>query len=515
MITTEERAYLLREMKNLLKEYDYTYTEDALNKIIDEWEHNKSHLIDAFKTHPNYVDGKFMIAFNADFERVVDTDQISSFSRYILEDVARTMRDTLPEDINEQRISDLCSYLPSKIWTFFEKLHLYAVRTISEDTAVLINNFSPNIHAHAGEKTSRVVNKICTYLGYNKHENYNREFAKYADSLSPIVIKRHTILSINPLDYLTMSFGNSWSSCHTIDKNNKRGMEHGYHGCYSSGTISYLMDKSSMVFYIVDSSYDGDEYYTQPKVNRQMYHYGNDKLIQGRLYPQDNDGASDFYKQYRVVVQEIIAKIFDVPNLWVTKHGTGEIRRHIVDEGTHYKDYREFSSCTISLLKDSDNDYDVQIGEWPICIQCGDRHEEEDCISCCPNLIRCSHCGEMIHEDDIRMIDGEYYCDDCCHYCEYCERYHIGEEYLIKGYGYVCEECFNNHFVKCDYCGEYEFRSRIIYMSDEEKHMCRRCFNKNYTMCERCRSVCPINEAHIVGFTILCDECYEKENRHD
>ena len=47
IITDEERETLLKNMEGLLAEYDYEYTEDALNKIIDTWATNKANLITA------------------------------------------------------------------------------------------------------------------------------------------------------------------------------------------------------------------------------------------------------------------------------------------------------------------------------------------------------------------------------------------------------------------------------------------------------------------------------------
>ena len=229
MITESERKYLLDSMKSLLDKYEYNYTLHALNTIIDTWAEQKEDLIDAFKKHPNYVEGKFLIAFTQDYSREIDFDCINRFRRWIFYDAVQEMVDTLPEDINKQRISEGCSYLPELLYNFFRNLDEYiCTRTISDNLAEKLSTFIPQIHPHAGEKTSRVINRICKYLNYNKHPDYNKEFARLADSLSPMTITRHTILSINPLDYLTMSFGNSWSSCHTIYKRNRRGMPNSY-----------------------------------------------------------------------------------------------------------------------------------------------------------------------------------------------------------------------------------------------------------------------------------------------
>jgi hypothetical protein len=420
MITANEREYLLARMEELLEEYNYSYTREALNTIIDEWNRQKAGLIDAFKKHPNYVEGKFMIAFDSDYERTIDRIASLHFREWLMRSMYDAM-DNFPKEIKDR--TEYGDYLPWDIFRFIDNLNRYAERCVSEETAKILNKACPEIHAHAGQKTSRVVNKLCCYLGFDKIDGYNREFAKYADSLSPLIIKRHTILSISPLDYLTMSFGNSWASCHTIDKANKRGMPNDYSGCYSSGTISYMLDESSMVLYTVDASYEGDEYWNEPKINRQMFHYGEEKLVQGRLYPQDNDDDGSVYTPYRNIVQGIISTIFNFPNLWTLSKGTEAASRYIYSYGTHYRDYTYYGNCSLSRIKGSDNDECFYVGADPICIKCGDRHDTQENISCCGYAI-CADCGRAIrNRDGMIEVDGEIYCRDCVSYCEHCDEY--------------------------------------------------------------------------------------------
>lgn len=385
MITDQERNELIQAMRKLLEEYNYPYEVYALDTIIDEWANQKADLIEAFKRHPKYIDGKFMIAFDSNYEREFDKNAVINFADYLEHNVMGWGVGTLPEDINQQRIDENKCYLPDRLYLFFAYLTSYInSRTISEETAKLLEEIIPQIHPHPGEKSSRVINRLCTYLNYHKHPAYNREFAKFADGLNPLMIKRHTVLSINPLDYLTMSFGNSWASCHTIDKQNKRGMPNDYSGCYSSGTVSYMLDKVSMVFYTVDAAYNGNEYYNEPKINRQMFHYGEDKLVQGRLYPQCNDEDTDTYKPYRNIVQDIMSVIFDFPNLWICKKGVENIRDYVFTTcgATHYEDYFQFNACSVSLIKGRENEQRFNIGAEPICIECSCRHNTTDNINC-------------------------------------------------------------------------------------------------------------------------------------
>lgn len=511
IINEVEREHLLDNMKKLLSEYDYRYSESALNDIIDEWSAQKEELIEAFRKHPNYI-GNFMIVYDYNYERVVDERASSVFGDYIT-DLARIYRNDVLEEIKERREQDGCSWLPKVLFDFFANLKNYAARTVSEEVANLINSVVPEAHVHTGEKMSRAVNKICKYLGYDKDPDYNREFAKYADSLSPMVIKRHTVLSVNPLDYLTMSFGNSWASCHTIDKHNLRGMPNSYEGQYSSGTMSYMLDGSSMVFYTVDASYDGTEYWDQPKINRQMFHYGEDKLVQSRLYPQDNDYGSDsLYDQYRAIVQNIISTCFGFPNLWRLRKGSRAASEYIDTEGTHYDDYAYVEKCTLSILHGSNNENSFTVGASPICIECGCIHDVEENINCCSESggCYCDNCGDYISEDDAIYVGDYVYCRDCVEYCNYCEEYHRGDSTYVYGYGDVCDDCLSAHFEYCEDCDSYVHDDNAYWIDGCNKWVCRDCIDE-YTQCDECEEYYHNDDITEVGNRCLCPNCYEDE----
>lgn len=513
VITDAERNYLLDKMENLLNEYDYDYTEEALNKIIDTWSINKAPFIEAFKRHPNYIEGKFMIAFDQDYERMVSTDESFNFSVW-LDYVIRDRINEVPQEIINERTRQSCTFLPSFLFAFLTHLDRYSTRTISERTAAALDKNCPGAHIHAGMKTSRAVNKICTYLGYNKENEYNKRYAKYADSLSPLKIVRHTVLSFNPLDYLTMSFGNSWASCHTIDKANKRHMPNSYEGQYSSGTISYMLDASSMVFYTVDKSYNGDEYFTQPKIVRQMFHYGEEKLIQGRLYPQSYDyNGQAMYTDYRNIVQKIISEIFNFPNLWTVTHGTDAASRYICSHGTHYRDYCYYDECTLSRIKGSENECCFDVGHAPICIKCGQTHDISENINCCAtNGYYCTECGEWIDEDDVCWVGDEPYCSDCVTYCDCCDTYDLNENMVwIDSEGrYICSDCANRYYVQCEDCYDYIPSDEAVCAADG-RYICQSCFEEYYAVCNECGEVYPSSELQELDNCYYCPDCYEEK----
>lgn len=414
IISEAERKYLLENMKTLLSTYDHYYTVEALELIIDKWATEKRELIEAFKRHPNYLEGKFMIVFDVDYERGLNEKAIEHFSKWLLNYPIACLRNDVPADIVKRREREGCYFLPDRLYGFLCHLNCHYATQISDRLADKLAEIIPEVRIDKGMKFSRAINKICTYLGYDKHENYNREYAKFADAVTPMTVKRHTILSINPLDYLTMSFGNSWASCHTIDKENKREMPNSYEGQYCSGTISYMLDNVSMVLYTVDDKYNGDEYWTQPKITRQMFHWGEDKLIQGRLYPQGNDGLSSAYDPYRQIVQEIMSVIFNFSNLWTIKKGYEHTHKATITRGTHYPDYAHFNDCTISHIKGKYNHKKFIIGSEPICIECGGVHIQERQLNCClDRYAQCHCCGRHLDAEEAMEIAGRYYCTNC------------------------------------------------------------------------------------------------------
>lgn len=508
MITVEEKKYLQDKMIDLLEEYDYSYTEDAIWDIIDTWSQRKATLIEAFKQHPNYIDGKFMIAFDTDYEREIDRDALRNFENWLWNNQYEAVLHCKNAEIIKDGvfISD-ARYLIGDIRSLFS-------RTLNEYNVNFIKKYLPQMNPTIGTKTTRMVNKICEYLGFTKLPDYNREFAKYADALSPIKIKRHTILSVNPLDYLTMSFGNSWASCHTIDKTNKRHMPNDYSGCYSSGTVSYMLDSTSMVLYTVDASYQGDEYWNEPKITRQMFHYGEDKLVQSRLYPQTNDANGEAYTPYRNLVQEIIATVFNFPNLWTIKRGT-ELMCDLVDSyGTHYRDYYNFDSCVMSRRKGIENENHIAVGATPICVECGYGHSNSECINCCHDNSKyvCEDCGRVIEdEDDAIYIDGNYYCRDCCSYCDCCNEYHLGDSHYIRSESqYVCNYCLDEYYRYCEECEEYEDKNDCTYVESVDGYVCNNCLEEFFSLCDDCGQYYRDALTKTENGNYVCDDCLEE-----
>lgn len=352
--------------------------------------------------------------------------------------------------------------------------------TLSAETADILNEYAPiffpvdkqgkkinKARFSQGQKTSKAVTKFFSLMGdwfvqykdirveewrdqsgnYHSREKdygWNHYFSNYADSINPIKVKRYTFISINPLDYLTMSFGNGWASCHTIDHENLRpnNGNHTYHGCYQSGTLSYMLDRASIVMYTTKEDIDVCRPWEADKINRCMFHLGEEKFVQGRTYPDgrdnpNNEEAVTIASTFRNIFQRVISECWDVSNLWVIKRNNYEFTESC---GTHYRDYLEYRDPCTCILKGSENVKPVHIGHNPICPVCGREHTEEESLHCgqdhvCLNdgeHVSCAQCGSYIHIDNaIQDVDtGNYYCDSYCanndsvYYCPNAEEWH-------------------------------------------------------------------------------------------
>jgi hypothetical protein len=217
-------------------------------------------------------------------------------------------------------------------------------------------------------KTSRAFNKVCNHFGVDKTALYNKEFAKYADMVSGLKRPIKFFISVNSLDYLTMSFGVNWASCHTIDKNNVRRMDNSYSGAYCGGTMSYMLDETSIITYVHNTM---PENYETGKVYRNMFHLGGDGvLLQGRVYPQGNDGCTDLYKEFRIIMQRELANILGLNNKWIKRSSITNIH----SAGCHYRDYNAFGDCNISYPTERPQCQQqvVTVGSNRICPYCGE-----------------------------------------------------------------------------------------------------------------------------------------------
>jgi hypothetical protein len=385
---------LFDDMMALLKDYGHRHTEHGVCALLDEYFTNKESLIQLLSTSKNYI-GNLRISLDKEFERKLDANEIRNFFRNIGTELSidklvkaqdsegKIILDYMPTgklifDLNELPTDEARTERMKKLGAFDFRTGATTASIATKNKFIEYLNYFREIFSStiprdysydgvelkSGTKTSRAFNKVCAHYGVDKFEKYNKVFAQYADLVSGLVRKKKFIISVNPLDYLTMSFGVSWRSCHCIDG-----------GGYQGGCLSYMLDQTSMVTFVIDNL-DGEIHRT-PKLYRQMVHYGNDLFVQNRLYPQGNDGATNLYDKFRDFVVEEFSTLLGVSKKWKVECGRGTCDRKTESEGIHYKDYLYNNSCNVFYpeeRKTKISDYVVTIGHKGICTHCGEEY---------------------------------------------------------------------------------------------------------------------------------------------
>ena len=392
--------------------------------------------------------------------------------------------------------------------------------------------------AAKGQKLSRIVGKIADICGIKKHVNiqdvsfyradgeyiertkdigWNYQYAKFCDAINPITLKATAVISVNPIDYLTMSFGNNWASCHTIDKENRRRIpSNHYHGCYCGGTESYMLDKHSIVFYYLPKDFNGNHPELEDKVKRCMFYLGEDKLIQSRVYPDGRDGGEkSLAGDIRALMQKITSEIFDVPNYWSVSKGTRACEEVTSSEGVQYPDYTYYDDCNVSYMKRIDgykNLRIVPIGRMPICPECGEEHDYEENIFCrnCSDGVECAECGCRISRSNAYWVDDDWYCEDCTTICDCCgERVHNNSVTEVGNWTYVCQNCLEDDYIYCEYDDEY-VRDYDVIETEEGNYYAPN--SDGYSVCVTCGEIHDIDELRYDEETdeYYCEDCYEE-----
>lgn len=94
-----------------------------------------------------------------------------------------------------------------------------------------------NVKFRAGDKISKCIGKILDLYDITPAEK-DSVLIKFSMLIQGVKAKGSAVLSIDPVDYITMSENNSnWESCHSMS------------GCYRTGPFAYLQDGSTAISY--------------------------------------------------------------------------------------------------------------------------------------------------------------------------------------------------------------------------------------------------------------------------
>lgn len=582
-----------------------SFTDYGIRQNVKEWFCEKEVLLDTFRKHPNWSekdlaiigDLEYKIEFDAEYIKAEIQPDINDFfykirngywSYFVKEYTDWYTRFNCENSVIDFSMTSVDSVISAVL---FGENGNDIESTISEWTANYLNDkrmITYNHEFRKGMKKTKVIEKIFKplkleeiksiqhkewYDDQNEFHSVDKEIspweqlkAKLFDAMNPKTVKLKYSLSINPMDYLLMSNGISWKSCHTI----LDGGSDAYHGCYMGGTLSYMNDKHAVIFSIIGNS-DMEltqEAWKYQKIERQVFLINAEEmyLFQQRLYPQSNDYNPILKAKttaYRKTVENILAVCAGVKSSWV------KTKRFNVSSTRAYAGYEDFSQYTrmsnaaylknvseeSEIEEDSDNvnserrDVRFVVGGTSYCIECGkpkdidDFYDEEnfyngilcnDCHSDEDGRDRCECCGERTDDDDMTYVeDYGYVCnycleqDDRFHYCEYHEQYeyerYSDDWYYIEDYGYVCSDGYSRgDFCYCDCCENYREGNNYVRRNAYGITVCDYCYD-NETIevtCAECGQVEDVtyreyDEEGYENYNYICEECLKKGSEEE
>lgn len=282
-------------------------------------------------------------------------------------------------------------------------------------------------------------------------------------------------ISVHPLDFLTASENTfNWDSCFALT------------GCYKTGSMSYLLDNSTMISYLKDKNEDRTVNmpfdWNNKKWRAWLFFSTNQKAVfSGRHYPFESEVLIDAVRDKLLNNDEI--EYGPWRRDYITEYkGTALTHdRYLIDtkaksivglskiiedcSSLHYNDllispvYKQPFFATSTYDDVIMNKMRFKIGanipclagcgghvsssESFICDSCRDNYEEE-------NLVACSCCGDYINEEDVYYVGDTPLCADCfaekTFHCDHCN-----EDYFLDNYGYYDSD---RDEVYCDSCWE-------------------------------------------------------------
>lgn len=490
---TESPIY--KEMTDFLREVDYDFTPEVVSKIVDDAYEAKSALREKFRA------SKF---WNEELQALIVPD----FSFKTKPDY-NVVRDCIEEIFQN---AERRYWNPNMYYTAKDALNcVYKSQTyLNDDMARQAERYFPSFRFHPGMKLSKFFRALFESAGFNNDNchNFESRYAMLSDACSPKEHERLLVLSLNIMDFLTMSDGNSWESCHSIRNR----------GCYHGGTLSYALDNVTAILYTLpaDTDISAGRLWEHGKINRQLFMLGDNLVIESRLYPDCN--KMDIRSAHHDFVSKLWSEL--THKEWHLVPGDDSevitfICNHEETTGNHYPDYH-YNQYNITALRTADlGNEKINIGALSPDIVKGTINTNHRTLgtkgsSESPDLYYEDVEGDTISDIDyVVFYDGEVYHSDNCTWCDYEGRYVPDGEAVYCNENYYSPEYAEEHFVRCDHCGDYIEREDAIECDGD--YYCESCADRVLSYCEHCGTY--HHETTEVDDTYLCDDCFETQTK--
>jgi hypothetical protein len=488
-------------MKNLLNVQKMetileSYTEQTcyIDSLVDQWEIAKSDLFTFFGNK---------LTIEKEFSDQLDNN-----------DTLRKLF-TLYDELENIRLFTNTEARES----FYEIINTLTPDELRQNSCIIERNNIPTYKK--GMKLSKFLRSLIPdvpdFITLNGKQKTSKEYfdIKYSMFNQSLTFNGILVISIDPLDYLTMSVNqNDWESCHA---NN---------GCYQAGMLSYMVDQYSAISYVkskgeVDYNINYKQFSHNNKKWRSVVYISLNTFssIHCRQYPADNESAA---KTARKMIADQYAKIYNIPSDYSITRDIDNIQEMVKDcnNALHYNDIIHYPSKTASRLKMkiSEKEPFMIIGEAPHCPVCGDHYLEESsklvCEYCEEESYTCSDCGCRVNADNVYSVNDDLVCEYCynenyswCSHCEETEHNDNGQYIESEGV-WVCDCCIRNNYTECEHCRELVNDDDITHVDGDA--ICSECLHDNYSYCDHCSEYVKNEDTEYYDGETLCLSCYDE-----
>ena len=439
------RSYIPEEEKEHISEYIDCYMDEECEKkradidyILRIWAENKKPLF-------QLLGENLTLSRTIDYE--IDTDELidkiaDDLNNDILSENAAKFFNSMAELVwewypyNPYRTNDECIVRDFLFHLTDESCLAENKMTQTGYSKTIIIDRGPHmkdkpLEIKTDAKLMRIYSKLVDWFELNK-QGFEEFRLVHSRWLNDRKIKSNLVLSIHPLDYMTMSDNNcNWESC----------MNWYSHGDYRIGTIEMMNSPMVVEAYLeADHPYypiDNRSWTWSNKRWRCLYIVHPDIITEIKQYPYHNEFLS---KEILGWLKELAQK----NNNWAYKDNLFSVKSSAWNEIDDTKYYIKMS--TNGMYCDYYDKHNSYIGlNAPEKIRLNYSGETE-----------CMCCGRVLNVNDFQESD-RISCAECSGFvwCSCCETWAAADEmsYDDDGNAY-CYWCASDKFNTCDCCGE-------------------------------------------------------------
>lgn len=358
-------------------------------------------------------------------------------------------------------------------WMLYSELRtIFSDKNLYDNKVTRTVDYGDRRKLQEGEKLTRCLKKLIS--DKVKVDSLQTEYSKIVNQKT---LKGDLCLSIHPLDFLTMSYTSTWSSCFNVFN----------HGEYRAGALELACSNNTICAYLTSKDLEIEGKYTwNDKKWRAIVTVEPDECIMtGKNYPYQSEELTRLVYEW---VAELCKEKYGEFDKWEdVKEGDDTEYRVSLEFG--YNDFNHGAKYYF-------------IGE--------NKEKATGSETITYGSIPCPECGEKNH-----FIGESIVCENCdgSFYCECCGEHNTGDVYTVMNGGYeeqVCYCCYDDYYRDCESCGESHHYENM-YTDAGGNYYCDSCRDEKLTYCERCEELHHNDDIKELNNAFYCDWCYNTE----